>query len=119
MVAVRPKERWYLYGDDAALADHWLRRDLDHAQTAAERAWLLKHWPSLGGFDAAERGWCKGAGALEHVPGRAACCVYCNTVVIPILVGHDAQSVEASFLDLCQSTMHVNKALQSFGWGAV
>ena len=64
----RPRERWYLYGDDVALADDWLRRDLDQAQTAAERAWLLKHWPSLGGFELLSSGWFKGTGA----PGSCA-----------------------------------------------
>ena len=53
MVAVKPRERWYLFGNDVELADQLLRCDLAQAATVSERAWLLKHWPSLGGFDTA------------------------------------------------------------------
>ena len=73
MVGSRPRERWYLYGDDVALAKHLLRCDLVQAETAFERAWLLKHWPSLGGFDDTEQWLTENEPALlEHVPGRAA-----------------------------------------------
>ena len=71
MVTARPKERWYLYGNDVALAEDCLRRDLAQAQTKSERAWLLKHWPSLGGFDAAEQWLIKEPALLEELPGKA------------------------------------------------
>ena len=73
MVLRQPQERWYLYGNDVALAEALLRRDLNQAETASERAWLLKHWPSLGGFEAVEE-WLthKEPALLEEQHGRAA-----------------------------------------------
>lgn len=68
-----PKERWYLYGNDAALAEALLQAELDQAETAYERAWLLGHWLSLGGFEPVQRWLCDREPALqEHQPGRAA-----------------------------------------------
>ena len=72
MTARRPRERWYFYGDDVALATYMLRRDLVEAPTAFERAWLIRHWPSLGGFDDAEYWLCnKEPRLLEELSGRA------------------------------------------------
>ena len=85
MVAARPRERWYLYGNDVALAEDWLRRDLAQAETKSERAWLLKHWPSLGGFDAAEQWLIKEPALLEELPGKATLLRLCSTKEIPIL----------------------------------
>ena len=72
MVARRLRERWYLYGNDLALADDLLRHDLSKANTAFERAWLLKHWPSLGKFESAEQ-WLlnKEPNLLKELPGKA------------------------------------------------
>ena len=120
MVTARPRERWYLYGDDAVLADHWLRCDLDQAQTAAERAWLLKHWPSLGGFDAAEQ-WLlqREPALLEHVPGRAAMLRVLQHRRDPNpWLALMPRALEPSFLDLCQSTMREQSAVE-LGWAAV
>ncbi|QNI46821.1 hypothetical protein [Synechococcus sp. A15-60] len=114
MVAARHRERWYLYGDDDVLADDLLRRDLARAQSASERAWLLKHWPSLGGFDAAEQ-WLvqREPALLEHVPGRAA--------MLRVLQHHGdpnpwlalmPKTVERSFQDLCQVTTDGQSALE-------
>ena len=49
-----------------------LRRDLAEANTVSERAWLLKHWPSLGKFDEAEH-WLlnKEPGLLKELSGKA------------------------------------------------
>ena len=114
MVAVRPRERWYLYGDDVALADQLLRRDLAQAETAAERAWLLKHWPSLGSFDAAEQ-WLvqREPALLEHVPGRAAMLRVMQHRGDPNpWLALMPKALKPSFLDLCQSTMREQSALE-------
>ena len=114
MVAARPRERWYLYGNDVALADHWLRRDLAQAETAAERAWLLKHWPSLGGFDATEQ-WLvqREPALLDHVPGRAAMLRVLQHRGDPNpWLALMPKGLEPSFLDLCQATTHEHSALE-------
>ena len=73
MVDRWPKERWYLYGNDLALAEHLLRNDLGESNTASERAWLLKHWLNLGGFDAVEQ-WLlnEEPALLKELSGKAA-----------------------------------------------
>ena len=113
-VVKKPRERWYLYGDDDALADGLLRRDLAQAQTAAERAWLLKHWPSLGGFDATEQ-WLlqREPALLDHVPGRASMLRVLQHRGDPNpWLALMPKAMEASFLDLCQLTMHEQRALE-------
>ena len=84
MVQRSPRERWYLYSDDVALADHWLRCDLAQAEIASERAWLLKHWPSLGGFDSTEQ-WLLDLepGFLHEYHGKRRGSAYFSTEEIP------------------------------------
>ena len=66
------KERWYLYGDDPELAEKLLLQDLEKADSPSERAWLLRHWPSLGGFSQAFT-WLTAhePGLLDEIDGRA------------------------------------------------
>ena len=73
MLSNRFRERWYLYGDDRAHAEQLLQLDIESAATNAEKAWLLKHWPSLGGFDSVFD-WLtlKDPSLLNEISGRAA-----------------------------------------------
>ena len=113
-VSARLRERWYLYSDDVALADQWLRRDLARAETASERAWLIKHWPSWGVFAGAELGRLQREPALlALVPGRAALLgVLKNRGDSNPWLALMPKALERSFLDLCQSTINEKATLE-------
>lgn len=69
---VKNKERWYLYADDLEYSKSSLVQDIYGAPISIERAWLLKHLPSLGEFDEAHN-WLieKEPTLLDTIHGRA------------------------------------------------
>ena len=108
------KERWYLYSDDADLAETLLIRDLNCASSPAERAWLLKHWPSLGGFDCVSE-WLaeREPTLLNYVSGRAALLrVFQHRGVANPWLALVQQDLRTNFLRFCQETYQDGGPLQ-------
>ena len=50
MVDRWPKERWYLYGNDLALAEHLLRNDLGRVQHCFRTSVALEALAQFGGL---------------------------------------------------------------------